>query len=224
MKRIFAAALLISFATTADAQVRRRVPRVPEPAAWVSAGIGLFNGNDVSDGSTESTWDFGRARNTQYRASFEKAVSRTASIGLTGSYVRLPFTYIGNGPAASCSRCAAHMDMIAAAASFHVGGGTGLHQVLEGSAGALQYRNFRRDSDKASLAPSNGNIDPYFTVGYGFGYSFDAITQVSVVQDFGIALHERSGLTSEQSNTLTQRTIRLNFRYGFGTRSCRNCR
>ncbi|MBC7793274.1 MAG: hypothetical protein H7Z43_06175 [Clostridia bacterium] len=223
MRRVFAVVMLMTFATTIDAQVRRRVPQVREPAAWLSAGIGLFNGNDVSDGNTESTWDFGRASNPQYRASLEKAVSRTASFGATASYVRLPFTYIGSGPTASCSRCAAHMDVMAAAGSFHVGGGTGLHQVIEASAGALQYRNLRRDSDKSSLAPTS-NIDPYFTFGYGFGYAFDPITQISVVQDFGLALHERNGLTSEQSNTLTQRTIRLNFRYGFGRRTCRNCR
>ena len=216
--------MVLAFATSAEAQVRRRAPRVPESAAWVSVGIGLFNGNDVSDGATESTWDFGRASNPVYRASLEKAISSTASIGATASYTHLPFTYIGSGASASCSRCAAHMDVIGAAASFHVGGGTGLHQVLEASAGALQYRNFRRDSDGASLSPTDGNIDPYFTFGYGFGYAFDRITQISVVQDFGLALHERTGLTSEQSNTLTQRTIRLNFRYGFGTRRCRNCR
>ena len=223
MRRLFAVVVLMTFATSLDAQVRRRVPQVPQPAAWVSAGIGLFNGNDVSDGDTQSTWDLGRAYTPQYRASLEKAVSRTASFGVTASYVHLPFTYIGSGPSASCSRCAAHMDVIAAAGSFHVGGGTGLHQVLEASAGALQYRNLRRDSDKSSLAPTS-NIDPYFTFGYGFGYAFDPITQISVVQDFGLALHERNGLTSEQSNTLTQRTIRLNFRYGFGRRQCRNCR
>lgn len=224
MTRVFAAVLLIVFATSADAQVRRRVPRTPEPAAWVSLGVGLFNGNDVSDGATESTWDFGRASNPQYRASLEKAINSTASLGVTGSYVHVPFTYVGSGASASCSRCAAHLDVIAAAASFHVGGGRGLHQVLEASAGALQYRNFRRDSDGASLSPVDGNIDPYFTFGYGFGYAINPVTQVSVVQDFGLALHERRGLTSEQSNTLTQRTIRLNFRYGFGTRRCSNCR
>jgi hypothetical protein len=109
--------------------------------------------------------------------------------------------------------------VITLGASVHVGGGVGLHQVLEATAGALAYRNLERDSDRAALPPVNGNIDPYFTFGYGFGYSFDPITQISIVQDFGLALHERTGLTSEDSNTLTQRTIRLNFRYGFGNRA-----
>jgi hypothetical protein len=218
VKRLFAVVLLTVVAFPAESQVRRRVPSVPEPAAWVSLGIGLFNGSDVSDGATNSTWDFGRASIPQYRASLEKAINNTTSIGLTGSYVHAPFSYIGEGGTASCTQCAAHLNMFSLAASAHMGGGMGLHQVLEAAAGAINYRNLERDSDGAALAPTGGNVDPYFTFGYGFGYNFDAVTEVSVVQDFGLALHERTGLTSQQSNTLTQRTLRLNFRYGFGNR------
>lgn len=208
------------WAVPADGQVRRRAPRVPEPSAWVSLSAGLFNGNDVSDGSTASTWDFGRASTPQFRLALEKSISGTASIGATGTYARVPFTYIGTGGDDSCTRCAARLDVASLGASFHVGGGIGLHQVLEGSAGVLQYRNLRRDAGGA-LAPTNGNVDPYFTFGYGFGYALSPSMQMSVVQDFGLALHEREGLSSEQSNTLRHRTIRVNFRYGFGTRGRR---
>lgn len=209
--------MLVTVAVPAESQVRRRVPQMQEPSAWVSGSIGLFNGNDVSDGRTGSTWDFGRASNPQYRLSAEKAVGRRSSVGLTGTYVHAPFTYIGP----DCSRCAAQLDVATLGASFHVGGGVGLHQVLEASAGALQYLNLKRDSDGSKLAPTDGNIDPYFTFGYGFGYSLNPVMQVSVVQEFGLAIHERTGLTSEDSNTLTQRTLRLNFRYGFGNRARR---
>lgn len=222
MRKLFGMMMLLAVvavpARDAHSQVRRRMPVVVEPSIWGSIGIGLFNGNDVSDGKTQSVWDFGRASNPQYRASLEKAFSRTASIGATATYVHAPFRYVGPGGENSCTSCAAHLDVITLGASVHVGGGVGLHQVLEASAGALAYRNLKRDSDDAELAPVNGNIDPYFTFGYGFGYAFDPNTQVSIVQDFGLALHERTGLTSEDSNTLTQRTIRLNFRYGFGNR------
>lgn len=210
--------MLVLTALPAESQVRRRMPVVADPSMWVSAGIGLFNGNDVSDGNTESTWDFGRASNPQYRASLEKAVGRNTTIGATGTYVRAPFTYIGTGAADSCGRCAAHLDMVGLGLSGHLGGGPGLHQVIEATAGALKYMNLERDSDGAKLPPANGNIDPYFTFGYGFGYTFNRQSEISIVQDFGLALHERDGLTSEQSNTLTQRTLRLNFRYGFGKR------
>lgn len=221
MRRLLAVILLAGFATQADAQVRRRVPRVAEPSIWTSLSVGLFNANDVSDGKTNSTWDFGRSSNPQFRASLEKALSSTASIGATGTFVHVPFTYNGTASAESCTQCAAHLDIASLAASFHVGGGVGLHQVIEASAGAVQYRNLTRDSDDSPLAPTGGNIDPYFTFAYGFGYSLNPTSQISVVQEFGLALHESKGLDSSDSNTLRNRTIRLNFRYGFGNRTRR---
>ena len=188
---------------------------------WTSFSVGLFNANDVSDGKTDSRWDFGRASNAQFRASLEKAISSTASIGATGTFVRAPFTYVGAGGNESCTQCAAHIDIASLAASFHIGGGVGLHQVIEASAGAVQFRNLTRDSDDSPLAPTGGNIDPYFTFAYGFGYSLNPASQISVVQEFGLALHESNGLDSNDSNTLRNRTIRVNFRYGFGKRTRR---
>ena len=214
MKRTLIVVLGLLCASSLDAQVRRRVPRVVTPSTWISASAGLFNANQVSDGATESTWDFGSATSPLYRLAVERSVGRTASVGLTGSYARLPLTYIGNGGAESCARCEARLDLSSLAASFHVGGGVGLHQVLEGSAGVVRFGNLERKDDGSALAPTGGSVDPYFVFGYGFGYSFGPQVQVSVVQDFGLALHEREGLSSEQSNTLRQRTLRLNFRYG----------
>ena len=218
MKHILVLVLISTLASSVDAQVRRRVPRTPEPSLWGTLSAGLFNGNDVSDGATNSTWDFGRASTPQFRASLEKTVSRTASIGAAASYAHVPFRYVGSGADDSCVPCAAHLDVMSLGASFHVGGGAGLHQVIEGFAGVLRFGNLKRDSDGEPLAPTDGNIDPFFTFGYGFGYSLSPVMHVSVVQDFGLALHEREGLTSEQSNTLRQRTLRLNLRYGFGNR------
>lgn len=223
MKRILLVILTVVMASPAGAQVRRRVPRVAEPSMWASLSAGLFNANDVSDGNTGSTWDFGRASTPQYRGSFEMAVGRHSSVGVVAGYAHVPFVYratlIDPLPAeGTCSRCDAHLDVVSVGGTFHNGGGIGLHQVLEASAGVLQYRNLTRDDDGGRLHPRDGNVDPYFTFGYGFGYAFSPEMQVSVVQDFGLALHERDNLTSDQSNTLTQRTLRLNFRYGFGSR------
>ena len=218
MKRLLVPFMMIVTATTAAAQVRRRAPLVAEPATWVTVSAGLFNGNTVSDGATQSTWDLGQATNPQIRVAAERALKGQSqiSVGVAGTYQHAPFTYSGSS---ACSRCAAHMDLMSLGLSFRAGGGIGLHQVLEGSAGALFYRNLKRDSDNAPLPPTGGNVDPYFTFGYGFGYTINPNTQISVVQDFGLALHERTGLSSEQSNTLRLRTIRLNLRYGFGNRT-----
>ncbi len=221
MKRLLVLVLIAGVASASDAQVRRRVPLPAEPATWVTVSAGLFNGNTVADGVTQSQWALGQATNPQLRLAAEKALQRQGqmSVGIAGTYTHAPFTYVGTGGASSCPQCAAHLDLASLGFSFHVGGGPGLHQVLEASAGALLYRNLKRDSDGSALAPAGGNIDPYFTFGYGFGYTFSPVMQASVVQDFGLALHERTNLTSEQSNTLRLRTIRLNLRYGFGNRT-----
>ena len=218
MKRLIIPLLMVVAVTTADAQVRKRTPPPSEPATWVTVSAGLFNGNTVSDGATHSTWDLGQATNPQLRLAAERSLQGQSqiSVGVAGTYTHAPFTYLGSS---GCGECAAHMDLMSLGVSFHAGGGIGLHQVLEASAGALFYRNLKRDSDNAPLPPTGGNVDPYFTFGYGFGYTINPTTQVSVVQDFGLALHERTGLTSEQSNTLRLRTIRLNLRYGFGNRT-----
>ncbi len=220
MKGIAVLVLIAAFASTASAQVRRGVVIPPDPTTWLTVSVGLFNGNTVSDGATRSDWSLGQATNAQLRVAAERALQRQGqiSLGVAGTYTHAPFTYTGPGGASSCTQCAAHMDLISLGVSFHAGGGIGLHQVLEGSVGALQYRNLTRDSDHSALAPISGNIDPYFTFGYGFGYMFTPVTEVSVVQDVGFALHERTGLTSDQSNTLRLRTTRLNLRYGFGNR------
>ena len=202
---------------------RRRVPAVPEPTYWVTGSVGLFNANTVSDGGTHSRWDFGQSSTPRIRASIEKAVSTNASVGLTGTYAHVPFIYEATNvgiPDASeigttCISCDAHLNIVSLGGSFHYGGGIGLHQVIEASAGLLQYRDMKRDDDHADLAPAGGNIDPYFTFGYGFGYSISPTMQLSVVQDLGLALHESSGLSSDESNTLRERTLRVNFRYGF---------
>lgn len=211
--------LMFAFGIVANAQVRTRIPRASEPSTWITASAGLYNANGVSDGKTASTWDFGQASVAQYRASLERSIRNQISLGVAATYLTAPFTYIGNGSNTSCARCAARLDLVSLGASFHAGGGIGLHQVLQGSAGVAQYRDLRRADNGSPLAPLGGNIDPYFTFGYGFGYTFSNALQASVVQDFGIVLHERGDLSSEASNTLRQRTIRLNLRYGIGTRS-----
>ncbi len=210
-------ALILVGASQANAQIRRRAPIANEPTMWGSLSLGLYGANGISDGQTASTWDFGNGTDWQYRASLEKALQNQFSIGGVATYVKVPFVYSG----LSCGRCGAHLDLTSIGASFHAGGGPGLNQILEASAGAAMYRNLRRDSDGQQLPPTGGNVDPFFTFGYGFGYTFNPTMQVSIVQDYGLVLHERTGLANDQSNTLTQRTTRLNFRMGFGNRSTR---
>jgi hypothetical protein len=216
--------LLAAFADTASAQ--RRIPglRAQEPSIWLTGGVGLFTGNGVNDGRSASVWDFGNSTNFQYRGSLEKTIGTQSTIGLNATYVRVPFTYrsttlVPPGGGASCGECEAHLDMMTLSLGVHIGGGVGFHQVIEGNAGIVSYSNLTRDSDGAELAPLNGNTDPIFSAGYGFGYGFNERTTINLVQDIGIALHEKTGLANGVRNTNSVRTLRASVRIGLGSRA-----
>lgn len=229
MRRVFLVfALTAFFAADADAQRRGRYS-TGDPSIWVSGGIAGFTGQGVNDGKTESAWDFGRSTSWQYRASLEKSIQNQSTFGIIGTYVRVPFVYLagtsaslpGSGGGARCTQCDAHLDMMTLAATFHIGGGKGFHQVIDASAGIAAYRNLERDSDGVSLAPADGNMDPIFSIGYGFGYGLNENTQINLVQDYGITLHEKSGLANGVSNTNTVRALRASLRFGFGRQGAR---
>lgn len=222
--------MVIAFASSAGAQFST-YPRTTEPAYWMSGGVGAFTGQGVQDGRTQSAWDFGERTSWQYRGSIEKAIQNESSIGIVASFVRVPFTYRGETisigcPACAsagtsgvnCGTCAAHLDMIGLAALFHAGGGTGFHQVLEVAIGTTAYRNLRQDAGGAQLAPTGTNFDGSFSLGYGFGYGLSSNSEIMLVQDYGLVLHENTGLQSGTSNTNTIRSTRLGLRYGFGAR------
>jgi hypothetical protein len=231
MRRIlFSALLSFAVAPAAGAQFGT-YSRATEPSYWIGFGAAAFTGQGVHDGATQSTWDFGQRTNWQYRASLEKAIQNQSSIGIVGTFVHVPFTYAGRpstsdascatlagcGTPNSCSRCAAHLDMMSLSGQFHSGGGAGFHQVLDAALGATSYRNLKRDTDGSLLAPLKGNVDWSFDVGYGFGYGLSNSTEVTLTQDYGMVLHESTGLPSGTSNTNTLRMTRLGIRFGFGS-------
>ncbi len=201
--------------------------RSTEPAYFLSGAFGMFTAEAVNDGASHSRWDFGNRTSWQYRAAIEKAIQNQSSIGIVATHVTLPFTYSAvttpgtalAGSGATCTQCGAHLDMESLAATFHAGGGLGFHQVLDASVGATKYRNLRRDSDNAALAPKDGSVDGSFLFGYGFGYGLSSSVSVNLVQEYGIVLHEGTNLPNGTSNTNTIRSTRIGLRFGFGTRS-----
>ena len=101
-------------------------------------GVGLFNGNDVSDGATgaRGTSDVHRLRSIGF-----------AGEGDNGNFHRRDWHLCARAfhvhrqrGRSSCSRCAAHCDMMTVGGLVPLRRRTGLHQVIEASAGALQYR------------------------------------------------------------------------------------
>src|SRR5688500_12471958 len=140
-----AAVALALAAPLADAQVLPVPRRSTVPVAWgsLSAGLLQFN-NRVIDGRTESVQDFGSA--LQYRGSLEMDGGNVGAVGLVAGLADAPLTYYSGDVLGGCNGgCDAHAKLWTIAAGFHMGGGTGFHQIINLSAGMLIYRDFTTD-------------------------------------------------------------------------------
>ena len=209
-----------------SAQRRPRVYTTNDPSVWVTAGIDGFRANVVNDGATSSMWNFGNSTNFQYRASLESGLTSGSSFGVAGSWGHVPFEYTSSGiitpPAGGgtqCAQCDAHLDLMTLVATFHSGAGLGFHQIVELNGGIVAYRNLKRDSDGAKLAPGGGNVDPLFSFGYGFGYGLSDRMNIDFTSNYTIGIHERKGLSNGSSNTNSMPSLRLSLRTGFGHRT-----
>ena len=210
---IAALAVLLTAAPGLHAQIIRPVLRT-SPVAWTSLSVGWFQAGDTCGAEESTCWDFGGA--PQFRATFELPVGSSASFGIAGTTARVPLVYSSSGLLpGGCSQCDADANVSQILANFRLGGGgaAGFHQVIDLSAGTTLYSNFR-STDGARLGSGKTVNDVSFGLGYGFGYSLSPRTQVMLLQEWMLVLHERRPGSSE--NTSTQTNIRIGVRFGLG--------
>jgi hypothetical protein len=209
-------------AGTADAQPRPTRGDSGEPSVWLSATAGLLQAETILDGRTNASWDF--ADNTlQYRATLETVFAPGMTFGAQVSWAPGVATAVrGLGLAdrptlANCAaECAASADLLGVAAIARVGGGRGLHQVIELTAGVQQLRNLRLEGG-GTLAPER-DTDLHASLGYGAGFGFSSRASVSIVQEFGIVSHQRDFIPRDRNGITQQRATRVTVRFGGGTR------
>jgi hypothetical protein len=208
--RLIALAVGVTVITSAAPAQILQLPGQRRELLWVSVGVGYYDPGSLADGRTDSDWLF--SDGFAWRGSLEYGLRGGTTIGLTGTFARLPLEV--RSRSASLTR-EADGDILSIQALFRAGGGAGFHQVIELSAGMLEFRNFRaRDSDE-SLGPPDGDRDFTFALGYGFGYGISTRTQVALVQDFGYTFHQRDGLPASASRTTMNRSTRIGLRIGF---------
>lgn len=222
-----AAVLALAFApavegVTLEAQIIRP-PRGGAPIAWASFSTGLFQAQNVLDGRTDTAWRLDQSSGLAFRGSLEYGMRGGASFGVVGGFVRMPFEYFSGlesagGPVPECQPCDAHVDIMSLGGLFHIGGGDGLHQVIEVSAGVTHYRNFSNDESGGSDLVPESDTDLSFAIGYGFGYSLNQRLAFTLVQDYGIVLHQGEDLPNNASRTASQRVTRLGVRMAMGSR------
>jgi hypothetical protein len=221
VRRLWLVALFTIVAAPAGAQILS-VPKgglKRDPSVFVGASIGLFNLQDVFDGSTQTAWGF--SQTIEYAGSLEFAVSPGSAFGVTASYAHVPMLYVDSIQAAtgfiSSGCCDAHVNVYTVGAQFSVGGGgtPGFHQLIVVDAGIIAFENFTSDRDGRRLQPDR-NIDPRIGIGYGFDYGFARLGDVFLVQEYGVALHESKGLSGGDRRQYQQQTTRLGFKFALG--------
>jgi hypothetical protein len=212
-----ALAASIVLPSAVQAQVGRRPPQVHEPKTWMSFSVGVMDLSAVHDGSTNSDWEFGNA--VQYRISLEVPVQNQSTFGISGSFARVPLTYVpldGIGTVACSFSCDADATVTQLMATFHAGRGTiGFHQIIDLSLGATGYSGFRARSSGARLAPRQLDADLTGGIGYGFGYSFSPDMQITLVQEGFLSVHQRTGVAGGENTLGRQFVLRLGTRFGF---------
>jgi hypothetical protein len=211
VRRTLFALLPLVIAGEAGAQIIRPGMRFSEPSAWVSFGAALTNTFDVHDGTTNSIWSFGDA--TQYAVSVEKPISGSGvTLGLRGTHARVPLFYSGN------TNTDADANVSQVMAVLHIASGQGFHSVLELSAGATIFSNFRSRTTDARLEPTSPDADFAFAFAYGFGYNFSPTFAIDVVQDQSTSLHQKSGLGASEGSSNRFTSTRFVARFGLGGR------
>ena len=205
-------------APLADAQVLPVPRRSTAPVAWGSLSAGFLQFNDVIvDGRTESVWDFGST--LQYRGTLEMDVGNSGAVGLVLGLADAPLTYYGAQTLECVNGCDAHAKIWTIMAGFHMGGGTGFHQIIDLSAGTTIFRDFTTDGTDTPLPPDSPDKDITLAVGYGFGWGFGSRIQLMLVQDAAYSMHQRDGLSGRQNSNSTQYITRLGLRVGLGSKA-----
>lgn len=183
-----AVALLLAPAVLAGQPAE--VPRAPAgPPIWVSAGVGYFSLAGFDDAGHGGSWQWDDA--FQLRATAERSLRRDITLGVAGTFARLPYAISGG----TCHGCRGDGTVWQALASIRLGGGggVGFHSVLEGAVGATGFTSFERGTDVSSM-PGNPSpaqsVVPTASITYGAGYTINPGLEVNFVQDLGFVFYD----------------------------------
>jgi hypothetical protein len=206
------AALLVAGAAVAEAQIidPRGARGAGRPKAWTSLFAGWTNHNTLCEPESGACWEFGDA--LQWRGTLEFPVGNGVTLGAVGTMSRLPLRYHG-GPLDSCSACDADANVTQLLGQLRIGGGSGIHQVIDITAGKTLFSNFRT-TDGTQLNQGRSESNWTLGIGIGIGLPLSPRAQVILSQEYGIIIGER--VPGQSSNTAQHRTLRLGGRVGLG--------
>ncbi len=186
LARVLTVALGVTIFTADAAAQILQLPTKRRDVVWATAWAGYYDPGSFADGRTNTDWLF--SDGLGWRASLEYGIGGGSAIGILGTFARMPLEVRSRTGALSRD---ANGDILSLQALFHGGGGAGLHQVIEVSAGVIEFRNFRAKDNGENIGPPDGDRDLTFALGYGFGFGISNRAQIALVQDFGYTFHQR---------------------------------
>ena len=214
-----AALVLVATAHTAAAQVRPLPEAGQAPVTWVSASGALLDVQSFYGGAAGEAWNWGSG--VQLRGTIERALRRDMTVGVAGSFARLPLTVSGG----TCGTCEGDGTVWTAMGVLRLGGGGGIgfHSAFEASAGAAGFTNLPGRSDTVFPEGTAGNgkahssIVPAVAAAYGVGYTLNPGLEISLVQEIGIFIYGTADATpSNGTSTPRFDATRLTLRYALG--------
>ena len=213
VRRLLTIALLLAAADTARAQIidaGGSGRRFGQPNAWASLGIGWLQQGGLCDPGSDTCWNFGNAM--QWRGSLEYPIGRGATIGGAATTSRVPLVYRGN--VVCVSGCDADANVAQYLGLLHLGGGTGIQQAIDFTAGATVFTNFRAKDTGVRLEPAKAVTNFSFSVSYGLALPIKPNFHVTLSQEYGQIIGKR--VSGQSSNTAEQSITRIGARVGLG--------
>jgi hypothetical protein len=83
----------------------------------------------------------------------------------------------------------------------------------------VTYGNFREEGNGTRLAPLASDSDFFFAAGYGLGVGLSNRIALSVVQEYGFTVHQKTGLEGNADTFIQGSTTRLSIKIGLGRMS-----
>ena len=214
MLRRTVCSMLVLFAATAHAQIRRQPQNInnTDPDYWVGLSVGYMEGVTLSDDKTGALWNFGYS--TQIRATLEKTFSRGATVGLAAGFSSVPLDYqSGQIFSTDCGSCRADADINQYTAFVRIGGGTGFHGLYQFEGGVTQFTNFREHDSGNRLDPANGGYDGTLGFGGGIAYGLSRTSDIYITEMLDFVFHRQNADIQQQAPRVF--TFRGGFRFGF---------
>jgi hypothetical protein len=208
---------LTALASSADAQTSPGARAPADPRFWVSLSGGVVTFpqlNYLNVSSRESP-----EKTTSIRGSLELDAGKIGGIGIAVATANVPITWVQSRINDPCiSGCPGDVRVTSILATLHVGGGVGLEQIFQASAGVTMFGDFK--GPVVPVEMRRAATDFSAVIGYGVAYGFTPQLSAMVVGDVGLVFHTDPGGEGVEADSYSaQLGLRAGLRYGFWSRT-----